>query len=122
MLIVYHTEADAWWADSPDVAGFHAGDESLSALRRRVREALAFFLGRDVEDVDLDVVESFEDGSPVRQVRFSQQPPSGAQQWRSLGGGLLLSETRAGGGIERVSTPVRTHTITVGQQRGRVGA
>lgn len=121
MLIVYHTEAGTWWADSPDVAGFHAGENSLGALRRRVREALAFFLGRTVEDVDLDMVEAFEDGSPVRQVQFSQQPPSGAQQWRSLGGGLLPSETRAGGGVERVSTPVRTHTIT-GGQRGRVGA
>lgn len=44
MQVVYHHDADTgtWWADSPDMAGFSAGDRTLEALRRRVVDAVEF--------------------------------------------------------------------------------
>lgn len=103
MLIVYHVEDEAWWADSPDVAGFYAGDDTLGALRRRVRDALAFFQNRSVDEVDLDMVESFEDGSPVRQVLLSHQP-AGGWQW-------VATSATAAVGVDWVRTAPRRHRI-----------
>ena len=37
-----------WWADSPQVPGFSAAADSLSALRARAKEALAEVLGANV--------------------------------------------------------------------------
>lgn len=79
MQIVYHVEDGVWWADSPDVAGFYAGDETLRDLRRRVREALAYFLERDEAALEPDLVERLEDGGLVRDVRI----PASAGSWTS---------------------------------------
>jgi len=40
----YHHEAEAWWADSPDVEGFVASGSDLSEVRHLVHEGLDFYL------------------------------------------------------------------------------
>jgi len=56
LKVVYHNEAASWWANSPDVPGFHVGGETLSQTRDLVREGLPFFL--EVDQVDyLEVTE-----------------------------------------------------------------
>ncbi len=45
--VVYHREQSSWWANSPEVPGFHVGGETLVETRHRVREGLPFFLGAD---------------------------------------------------------------------------
>lgn len=42
----------AWWADSPDVAGFSAAAPTLAELRSRATAALREAVGRDVELVE----------------------------------------------------------------------
>jgi len=49
----YHREADAWWADSPDVEGFVATGANLSEVRDLVREGLPFYL----DDAMVEIVE-----------------------------------------------------------------
>jgi predicted RNase H-like HicB family nuclease len=51
--VVYHHEAEAWWADSPDVEGFVASGSDLSEIRRLVREGLEFYL----EDDEVEIYE-----------------------------------------------------------------
>ena len=36
----YHEEEGRWWADSPDIAGFIAGGDTLEETRNLVREGI----------------------------------------------------------------------------------
>jgi len=49
--VTYHKEAEAWWADSPDVAGFVASGSDLAEVRQLVREGLPYYL--DDESVEI---------------------------------------------------------------------
>ena len=59
----YHHEADAWWADSPDVEGFVAAGADLSEVRDLVREGLPFYL--DDATVEIDERAPWESGIVV---------------------------------------------------------
>lgn len=54
-VVIYHSEPDGCWAESPDQPGFSAAADTLPQLRRQVRAAIAEILGRSA---DLD--ERFE--------------------------------------------------------------
>jgi len=59
----YHHEADAWWADSPDVEGFVAAGADLHEVRDLVREGLPFYL--DDATVEIDERAPWESGIVV---------------------------------------------------------
>jgi predicted RNase H-like HicB family nuclease len=62
--VTYHHEDDTWWAESPDVPGFSATADSLSALRTLVWEGLAFHL----EQESVDLLESMAGSGVVASV------------------------------------------------------
>ena len=47
--IIYHHEADGWWAESPDVAGWSAAGGSYAEVEALAEEGVPFALGRQVE-------------------------------------------------------------------------
>jgi hypothetical protein len=46
--VLYREEAEGWWAESPDVSGYTAVDDSLEGLRNLVPEGISEFLGEPV--------------------------------------------------------------------------
>ena len=48
MRIVYHHEADSWWAESPDVEGWSTAGASFVEVRHLAEESLALAVGRPV--------------------------------------------------------------------------
>lgn len=66
IVIKYHHEDDAWWAESDDLPGYSAAAETLPLLRDRVREGVAFALEDSPDsDADVDLRETMADGSPL---------------------------------------------------------
>jgi predicted RNase H-like HicB family nuclease len=47
--VIYHHEADGWWAESPDVEGWSAAADDFPELRSLAVEGISFALGRDAE-------------------------------------------------------------------------
>jgi predicted RNase H-like HicB family nuclease len=48
--VIYHREADGWWAESPDVDGWTAAGETYDEVRRLAEDGIRFALDRgDVE-------------------------------------------------------------------------
>jgi predicted RNase H-like HicB family nuclease len=47
--IIYHHEADGWWAESPDIEGWSAAGESYAEVVRLAEEGVPFALGESVE-------------------------------------------------------------------------
>lgn len=47
--VIYHREEDGWWAESPDVEGWSAADDTYGALVRLVEEGLPLALGHDAQ-------------------------------------------------------------------------
>ena len=47
--IIYHREADGWWAESPDVDGWTAAGDSYGEVVRLAEEGVPFALGHDAE-------------------------------------------------------------------------
>jgi predicted RNase H-like HicB family nuclease len=45
--VIYHCEADGWWAESPDVAGWYAAGDSYEEVFKLAEEGVAFALGRE---------------------------------------------------------------------------
>ncbi|HST56803.1 MAG TPA: hypothetical protein VLJ42_13030 [Solirubrobacteraceae bacterium] len=45
--VVYHSEPEGWWADSPKIPEWTAAASSLDELRRLVEEGVRFALDRD---------------------------------------------------------------------------
>lgn len=58
VVVVYHSDSGAWWADSPSVAGWTAAADTLDELRRLVEEGVRFALERD----DVIIEHVFEHG------------------------------------------------------------
>lgn len=46
--MLYRGETDGWWAESPDVLGYTAVDDSLEGLRKLVPEGISEFLDEPV--------------------------------------------------------------------------
>jgi predicted RNase H-like HicB family nuclease len=42
MRIIYHHEADGWWAESPDVEGWSAAGDSLAEVVKLADEGIPF--------------------------------------------------------------------------------
>jgi predicted RNase H-like HicB family nuclease len=47
--VIYHHEADGWWAESPDVEGWSAAGETYAKVVKLAEEGLPFTLERPVE-------------------------------------------------------------------------
>jgi predicted RNase H-like HicB family nuclease len=47
--IIYHHEADGWWAESPDVEGWSATAVSYAEIVKLAEEGVPFALGESVE-------------------------------------------------------------------------
>lgn len=69
--VIYHQDAGAWWADSPDLDGYVAVAESLDDLRVLVREGVAFHLETDAP---VEILESTDRGSTVGTWRIKEFP------------------------------------------------
>jgi predicted RNase H-like HicB family nuclease len=46
--IIYHHEADGWWAESPDVAGWSAAGRTYTEIVKRVEGSIPLTLERSV--------------------------------------------------------------------------
>lgn len=53
--IIYHTEPEGTWAESPDVPGYTATERDLNTLRASITDGLALFL--DVPSDQIVIVE-----------------------------------------------------------------
>jgi predicted RNase H-like HicB family nuclease len=49
VCVIYHHEADCWWAESPDVAGWTAVADSYAEVVKLTEEGIPFALERQVE-------------------------------------------------------------------------
>lgn len=47
--VIYHYEADGWWAESPDVEGWTAVGASYMEVVKLVKEGIPFALGHEAE-------------------------------------------------------------------------
>lgn len=72
--VVYHEELGHWWAESPDLDSFVATGETLSEVRRLVREGLPFYLQTD----DVELFEIREGGALLLDLQVHGVPPSGS--------------------------------------------
>jgi predicted RNase H-like HicB family nuclease len=45
--VIYHREADGWWAESPDVEGWSASGDSYAQVAQLAGEGIPFALERD---------------------------------------------------------------------------
>jgi predicted RNase H-like HicB family nuclease len=45
--IIYHHEADGWWAESPDIEGWSVAGDSFSEVRALVNEGISLALGSE---------------------------------------------------------------------------
>lgn len=45
--VIYHREADAWWAESPDVEGWSASGETYAEVVKLAEEGIPFALDRE---------------------------------------------------------------------------
>jgi predicted RNase H-like HicB family nuclease len=46
--VIYHHEADGWWAESPDVEGWSAAGETYAEVVKLTEEGIFFSLGQPV--------------------------------------------------------------------------
>ncbi len=47
--IIYHHQADGWWAESPDVEGWSAAGNTYAEVVKLADEGVPFALGRGAE-------------------------------------------------------------------------
>lgn len=47
--VIYHHEADGWWAESPDVEGWSAAGASYAEVVKLAEEGIPFALEQPVE-------------------------------------------------------------------------
>jgi predicted RNase H-like HicB family nuclease len=47
--VIYHHEADGWWAESPDVEGWSAAGDTFPEVRQLAVDGIPFALGNEVE-------------------------------------------------------------------------
>jgi predicted RNase H-like HicB family nuclease len=48
--VLYHNEADGWWAESPDIEGWTIGAASYDEVRALVADGVSFALASAAED------------------------------------------------------------------------
>jgi predicted RNase H-like HicB family nuclease len=47
--VIYHHEADGWWAESPDVEGWSAAGDTYTEVVKLAKEGISFVLEYPVE-------------------------------------------------------------------------
>ena len=47
--VIYHHEADGWWAESPEVEGWSAAGETYTEVVKLAEEGVPFALGHDAK-------------------------------------------------------------------------
>jgi predicted RNase H-like HicB family nuclease len=47
--VIYHHEADGWWAESPDVGGWSAAGGTYAEVAKLAKESIPFALERPAE-------------------------------------------------------------------------
>jgi predicted RNase H-like HicB family nuclease len=47
--VIYHHEADGWWAESPDVEGWSAAGDGFPEVRQLAVDGIPFALGHGAE-------------------------------------------------------------------------
>jgi predicted RNase H-like HicB family nuclease len=47
--VIYHREADGWWAESPEVEGWSATGETYAEVVKLAEDGVPFALGRAAE-------------------------------------------------------------------------
>jgi predicted RNase H-like HicB family nuclease len=47
--VIYHREADGWWAESPDVDRWYAAGETYAEVAKLAEDGVRFALDREVE-------------------------------------------------------------------------
>jgi predicted RNase H-like HicB family nuclease len=47
--VIYHHEADSWWAESPDVEGWSAAGDTYAEVVKLAEEGIPFALGDPAE-------------------------------------------------------------------------
>lgn len=65
--VIYHEEAEGWWAESPDVAGWSAAGGTYEEVRRLTEEGLSWTLGREVAANGKTVKELLRANPPDRE-------------------------------------------------------
>jgi predicted RNase H-like HicB family nuclease len=45
--VIYHHEADRWWAESPDVEGWSAAGDTYAEVAKLAEAGIPFALGED---------------------------------------------------------------------------
>jgi len=45
--VIYHHEADGWWAESPDVDGWSAAGDTYAEVVKLATDGVPFALGQD---------------------------------------------------------------------------
>jgi len=48
--VLYHHEADGWWAESPDITGWTIAGETFEQVRELAEEGASFALAGAAED------------------------------------------------------------------------
>jgi predicted RNase H-like HicB family nuclease len=48
--VLYHHEADGWWAESPDISGWTVAGETYEQVRELVEDGASFALASAAED------------------------------------------------------------------------
>jgi predicted RNase H-like HicB family nuclease len=62
VTLVYHREAEGWWAESPEIKGFVAGGDTLAEARAMAEEGVRFYLD---EPVEIEIIEILPEGFTV---------------------------------------------------------
>ena len=47
--VIYHLEDGAWWAESPDVAGWFAAGDGYAEVEKLAEEGIPFALGHEAK-------------------------------------------------------------------------
>jgi predicted RNase H-like HicB family nuclease len=48
--VLYHHEADGWWAESPDIDGWTVAGETYEEVRRLAEDGVSFALASQADD------------------------------------------------------------------------
>ena len=48
--VLYHSEPQGWWAESPDIEGWTVAGDSYDEVRRLVEDGVTFALASTAED------------------------------------------------------------------------
>jgi hypothetical protein len=64
--VIYHSEQDGWWAESPDFEGYTAVGATYGEVREHVLEGIPDMAGVGLDELNLvEVVPSLRSGNPL---------------------------------------------------------